>query len=317
MVGPPVGGMTPPRAAARAAAPSAARDRIVAFGDIVNDVVVVPRAAIRPDTDTISTIRPRPGGSAANTAAWLGSLGSAVDFVGCVGVADLDYHSQQLRAQGVVPHLTTAPGLPTSTIVIVVEGEHRTMLTERGANRALRGADLSDELLEQAAVLHLTGYTLIDGPRAPGLRELIDRAHAAGAIVSFNPGSAGFIADFGPDDFTAAMEGVDLVVANVDEAALLCGQTSAERIAQTMADRHGIAVITHGPETVFVAERGRKPIAVPVPQARVIDPTGAGDAMSAGFLHSWVAERDLLQAAQAGILVAARAVMVMGGRPVI
>ncbi|MES1212367.1 MAG: PfkB family carbohydrate kinase, partial [Leifsonia sp.] len=93
--------MTPPRAAAKAAAPSAARRRIVSFGDIVNDVVVVPRAPIRLDTDTISTIRPRPGGSAANTAAWLGSLGSAVDVVGCVGVADLEYHGQQLRAQGV------------------------------------------------------------------------------------------------------------------------------------------------------------------------------------------------------------------------
>ena len=75
------------------------------------------------------------------------------------------------------------------------------MLTERGANRALRASDLSDELLAQAAVLHLTGYTLIDGPRAPGVRELIDRAHAAGVVVSLNPGSAGFIADFGPADF--------------------------------------------------------------------------------------------------------------------
>jgi sugar/nucleoside kinase (ribokinase family) len=305
--------MTP----AKPAAKGATRNRIVCFGDIVNDVVVVPRAAIRPDTDTISTIRPRPGGSAANTAAWLGSLGSPVDFVGCVGVADLDYHAQQLRAQGVVPHLTTAPGLPTSTIVIVVEGEHRTMLTERGANRALRVTDLSDELLEQAAVLHLTGYTLVDGPRSAGFRELVDRAHAAGAVVSFNPGSAGFIADFGPGDFAAAIGGVDLMIANVDEAALLCDQTSPERIAQVMADRHGIAVITQGPESVFVAERKHKPISVPVPQARVIDPTGAGDAMSAGFLHSWVSDRDLLQATQAGILVAARAVMVMGGRPVI
>jgi sugar/nucleoside kinase (ribokinase family) len=296
---------------------SSPRTRIVAFGDIVNDIVAVPRSAVRKDTDTISTIRPRPGGSAANTAAWLGSLGSPVDFVGCVGIADLDFHTQQLRAQGVVPHLTTAPGLPTSTIVILVEGEHRTMLTERGANRALRAADLHDELLEQAAVLHLTGYTLVDGPRAPGMRELIDRAHAAGAIVSLNPGSAGFIADYGPADFVAAIEGVDIVIANVHEAELLCDQTEPDRIAEAMAKRYGLAVLTQGADNVFVAQRGSKPISVAVPQARVIDPTGAGDAMSAGFLNSWVADRDLVRAAQAGILVAARAVMVIGGRPVI
>lgn len=294
-----------------------ARTRIVAFGDIVNDIVAVPRTAVRRDTDTISTIRPRPGGSAANTAAWLGSLGSEVDFVGSVGIADLDYHAEQLRAQGVVPHLRTAPGLPTSTIVILVEGEHRTMLTERGANRALRAADLTDELLAQAAVLHLTGYTLVDGPRAAGMRDLIDRAHAAGAVVSLNPGSAGFISDFGPAEVVSAIDGVDIVIANVAEAALLCEESDPDRVAKTIADRYGLAVITQGPENVIVAQRGSKPVSVPVSPARVVDPTGAGDAMSAGFLHSWVADRDAVRAAQAGILVAARAVMVIGGRPVI
>lgn len=294
---------------------SAVRDRVVAFGDIVNDVVVVPKTAIRADTDTVSTIRPRPGGSAANTAAWLGSLGTPTDFVGCVGVADVDYHAAELRKQNVVPYLSTAPGLPTSTIVIIVDGERRTMLTERGANRALATSDLSDELLECATVLHLTGYSLLDGPRAPGMRELIDRAHAAGVIVSLNPGSAGFIADFGPEEFVSGIADADILFANAHEAQLLCGETTVERMARALADRHGLAVITQGADSVLVAERGQAPLSVPVPAARLVDPTGAGDAMAAGFLNSWRLDRDLLRATQAGILVAARAVMVMGGRP--
>jgi sugar/nucleoside kinase (ribokinase family) len=296
---------------------AAARDRVVAFGDIVNDIVVVPKGEIRADTDTISTIRARAGGSAANTAAWLGSLGTPTDFVGCVGVADLDYHAEQLRAQGVEPHLAPAPGLPTSTIVIIVEGEHRTMLTERGANRALAAQDLTDELLAKAGVLHLTGYTLLDGPRADGIRELMDRAHAAGVTVSLNPGSAGFIADFGPTAFLEGIAGADILFANRDEAELLCGAADAAKAAQLLADRHGLAVVTQGGESVYVAERGAKPVSVPVLPAKVVDPTGAGDAMAAGFLHSWLADGDAVRATQAGALVAARAVMVMGGRPAI
>ncbi|MDP9026654.1 MAG: PfkB family carbohydrate kinase, partial [Actinomycetota bacterium] len=291
--------------------------RIVVVGDIVNDVVVVPKTAIRPDTDTTSTIRPRPGGSAANTAAWLGSLGTPTDFIGTVGIADVDYHATELRKQSVVPHLSVAPGLPTSTIVIIVDGEHRTMLTERGANRALNAKDLSDELLEQAVVLHLTGYSLLDGPRAPGMRELIDRAHAAGVTVSLNPGSAGFISDFGPAAFLEGIAGADILFANVQEAALLCTETTAERMAQVLSERYGLAVVTQGADSVFVAEAGNRPINVPVPPVRLVDPTGAGDAMAAGFLNSWVVEHDLVKAAHAGILVAARAVMLMGGRPVI
>jgi sugar/nucleoside kinase (ribokinase family) len=293
------------------------KPRVVVFGDIANDVVAVPKTAIRPDTDTISTIRPRPGGSAANTAAWLGSLGTPTDFVGCVGIADVDYHTAELAKQNVVPHLSVAPGLPTSTIVIIVDGEHRTMLTERGANRASSAKNLDDELLGRAAVLHLTGYSLIDGPRAAGMRELIDRAHALGVTVSLNPGSAGFIADFGPKDFLLGIAGADILFANVQEAALLCSETTPERMARVLSDRHGIAVITQGADSVFVSQAGAKPFSVPVPTVRLIDPTGAGDAMAAGFLNSWVVDHDLLVATQAGILVAARAVMLMGGRPVI
>jgi sugar/nucleoside kinase (ribokinase family) len=291
--------------------------RVVVFGDIVNDVVVVPKTAIRPDTDTTSTIRPRPGGSAANTAAWLGSLGTATDFVGSVGLADLDFHAGELRKQNVEPLLSVATGLPTSTIVIIVEGEHRAMLTERGANRALSSKDVTDELLARASVLHLTGYSLLDGPRAPGVRELIDRAHAAGVTVSLNPGSAGFINDFGPAEFLAGIMGADILFANVNEAALLCAETLPERMAQALSARYGLAVITQGADSVLVSQGGEKAISVPVPTVRLVDPTGAGDAMAAGFLNSWIVERDILAATQAGILVAARAVMLMGGRPVI
>lgn len=291
------------------------RDRVVCFGDIVNDIVVVPRLEIRPDTDTPSTIRPRPGGSAANTAAWLGSLGAAVDFVGCVGTADAEHHADVLRENGVEPHLVAEPGLPTSSIVIVVESGRRTMLTDRGANAALSADALPDRLLASAAVLHLTGYSLLDGPRASGVQELIARAHDAGVVVSLTPGSAGFMADYGAAGFRHGIAGVDILVANLEEAALLSDAGSPEEIARDLGDRHGIAVVTRGPGDVLVAERDRRIAVVEVPRARVLDPTGAGDAMAAGFLRSWIRGRDAVAAADAGVRIAARALMILGGRP--
>ena len=44
---------------------------ILVVGDVIDDTVVIPSGPIRPDTDTVSTIRRVAGGSAANTAAWL------------------------------------------------------------------------------------------------------------------------------------------------------------------------------------------------------------------------------------------------------
>jgi len=290
-------------------------DRIVVVGDVINDIVVVPRGEIRADTDTASTIRLRPGGSAANTAVWIGSLGHPIDFVGCVGLDDLEEHERVFREAGVEPHLELGSGLPTGTIVILVDGERRTMLTERGANSSLSSASVTDELLAEAGVLHISGYSILDGFGAQGARDLIGRATAAGVPVSVTPGSSGYIADFGAEKFLQAIAGTTVIFPNLAEGAMLSGQTDPERIGAALRDRFEVVVLTMGAEGLIVFE-GKKHTRVPAPLIQhIVDPTGAGDALAAGFLDRWVVDRDAVAAAEAGVFVAARAIMVIGGRP--
>jgi sugar/nucleoside kinase (ribokinase family) len=296
------------------------RDRVVVVGDVVNDVIVAPRGEIRRDTDTSSTIRPRPGGSGANTATWLGSLGGAVDFVGCVGAADAEYHAQLFREHGVEPHLQVELGLPTGTIVILLDGEERTMLTERGANAALRSATVTDELLAAAGLVLVSGYSILDGFPERDVRDLLERAAAAGAPVAVTLGSVGYLADFGVPAYLELVGDVDLVFANLDEARLVTGEQQPDRIAQELGVLFRRVVLTLGAEGSLVIERGRQPVAVPAMPVRMVDPTGAGDAFAAGFLHRLMqvgtfGSAELVAAAEAGAFVAARAVMVMGGRP--
>jgi sugar/nucleoside kinase (ribokinase family) len=289
--------------------------RIVVVGDVINDIVVVPRGEVRPDTDTASTIRQRPGGSAANTAAWLGSLGASVDFVGCVGIDDLEYHERVFREAGVVPHLELGTGVPTGTIVILVDGERRTMLTERGANVSLSSSSATDALIARAGVLHISGYSILDGFGAPGARDLIDRSAAAGVPVSVTPGSSGYIADFGAPAFLEAIAGTTVLFPNLAEGAMLTGETEPERIGAALRRRFEVVVLTMGAAGVMLFE-GRKRVHVPAPVVQhLADPTGAGDALAAGFLDRWVTDRDAVAAAEAGTFVAARAIMVLGGRP--
>jgi sugar/nucleoside kinase (ribokinase family) len=290
-------------------------DRIVVVGDVINDVLVMPRGELRRDTDTSSTIRPRPGGSAANTAVWLGSLGASVDLVAAVGTMDADYHTQLFRDHGVTPSLQVELGLPTGTIVIIVEGENRTMLTERGANAALASTSVTDQLLADAALLVVSGYSIFDGFGVPGIRDLIARAGAAGVRVAVTLGSLGYLSDFGAEEFQAAVDGAELAFLNADEGQFLTGESDPDRVARKLSTLFERAVLTVGAEGVIVIERGQTPVRVAAPAARMVDPTGAGDAFAAGFLERWLATGDMVVAAQAGVYVAARAVMVMGGRP--
>lgn len=290
-------------------------DRIVVVGDVINDIVVVPRSPVRPDTDTSASIRPRPGGSAANTAVWLGSRGAAVDFVGAVGVQDAAAHEQEFREAGVEPHLQVEVGIPTGTIIILVDGETRSMFTERGANAALRVDAVTDALLADAAVLHVSGYSILDGFGATRTRELLARAAAAGVPVSVNPASTGYVADFGVAAFAAAIEGATVLFPNRAEAQQLAGVDDPEAAARALGRRFPVVAMTLGSEGVLVVADGAAPVHVPAPATRMVDPTGAGDAFTAGFLDSWVRTRDPLEAARTGVRVAARAVTMIGGRP--
>jgi sugar/nucleoside kinase (ribokinase family) len=301
--------------------------RVVVVGDVIDDIIVVPNGPVRVDTDTTSAIVRRPGGSASNTAAWLGWLGCPVDLVGRVGAGDLERHASALRVSGVTPHLTEDRDRVTGTIVIVVDGEHRTMLTDRGANATLSPTAVTDALLDDAAYLHLTGYTLFDALDDTSLAALLQRAHDRGVIVSLDPGSAGFLLDYGVQRFLAATAGVDILLPNRAEAQLLVGDDSLsddslsddslsdDELAGALLAHAPTVVLTNGSAGVVVARRGQPAVTVTVTPVAVVDPTGAGDAFTAGILRGRLAGDDWSHAAAMGAETAQKAVTLRGGRP--
>lgn len=290
--------------------------RILVIGDVIDDVVVVPRTTIRADTDTDAAISMRPGGSAANAAAWLGAAGAQVDFVGRAGRADLDRHTSALATHGVRAMLVPDDRRPTGSIVIIVEGRHRTMLTQRGANAAFTGDDVLDEVLDGCAHLHLTGYSVIDPSTHAASRRLLDRAAARGLTVSVDPASAGYLADLGVDRFWEVVGGIDVILPNLEEGRLLSGERRPDEIVAALLELIPVVVLTLGADGALVGSRGVAPVHVPaVPMADAVDATGAGDAFAAGFLAGWTTGGDVVDAARHGARLGARAVGCLGGRP--
>src|SRR5690625_7394082 len=118
------------------------RPTVVVVGDVINDVVVRPLERVTLDSDTRSQVAARPGGSAANTACWLGHLGADVVFVGRVGADDFDYHRAHFAEFGVRAELVADPRQPTGSIVIIVgDAGHPTIYTDRGATLNLAARD--------------------------------------------------------------------------------------------------------------------------------------------------------------------------------
>ena len=295
--------------------------RIVVFGDVIDDIVVRPLGPVRADTDTPAAIRQRPGGSAANVAAWLGSLDLAVDFIGRVGAADLDRHERHLARQGVRACLIADDELPTGTIVVLVDEQNRrTMLTERGANIRLTPDDIADGTLDGAAAVYFTGYSVFSGDTnadasPASFQALIERCVKRGVPVVVDPGSAGFLEDFGTDRFLAAVAGASVLLPNLKEGRALTGLEDPLAVTLRLAADFLVVALTLGADGIVVAGPGLVPTLVPVLAVARTDTTGAGDAFSAGFLACWLDGGDVRSAADAGAALAARAITIVGGRP--
>ncbi|MFC0680037.1 carbohydrate kinase family protein [Lysobacter korlensis] len=291
------------------------RTTIVVMGDVIDDILVQPLRPVEPDSDTPATITARPGGSAGNAAAWLGFLGAEVAFVGRVGAADAERHAALFRAAGVEPNLTIDPVLPTGAVVSIVEGQSRTMLTQRGANTGFDPASVTDELLARAAVLHLTGYTLFGAADHAQYRALFARARAHGVAISVDCGAASFLRGDGGRRFLDVVAGTTILFPNLDEGRALTGRGEPADVVRVLLNQFPVAALTLGAAGCLVARAGGEQVPIPAVPTAVVDTTGAGDAFAAGFLAEWVRSGSIGRAGSAGVEAAADCVGIIGGRP--
>ncbi len=223
---------------------------VVVIGDVMSDVIVEAHAPLQPGSDTPARIAGRPGGSAANTAAWLAAAGVATTLIGVVGDDWLGREqTDDLRRRGVATQLRISSMRPTGTVVALVDGTgERTFLTDRGANSELRPEALRAEAWVSGAHLHLSGYTLLDPLTRPAAIAAIAAATAASMTVSVDPSSSAPLAEAGASAWIEWTRDATLCFANLDEGRILTGRRDAASIAASLAERYDQVVLKLGPD---------------------------------------------------------------------
>ncbi|GAA3188433.1 sugar kinase [Dactylosporangium siamense] len=292
---------------------------VIVVGDVVTDIVTVHEGPLAIGSDTLASVRAGGGGSAANTAAWLGSVGHPVTFAGVAGDDEPGTaRLAELVAAGVTTTVRRVPGVATGTVVVLASDAERTMFTDRGANRLLSPADVDRALdaTPDGRHLHLSAYVLFDPDCAPAGRHALLAARERGLTTSLDAASAAPLERLGPAFWSSVPE-VDLLFANLDEARVLAGPSgTAADLAAALLDRAGAVIVKSGAGGATWAGPAAPPVHAPaVPVARVIDPTGAGDAFAAGFLAAWLSGASPADALSTGARLGALAVAQVGGRP--
>jgi sugar/nucleoside kinase (ribokinase family) len=289
---------------------------VVVIGDLLYDMFAKIEGSVAFGTDTFAKIYAAAGGSGANAAAWLSSSGVETHFVGRVGDDVLGAAlAWELEEAGVAPHLARDPSLATGKVFVLVDGTgERTMITDRGAGEAFGPEDLPEALF-RGGHLHLSGYMFSGESRRETALRSLHLAREGGMSVSVDPSSVPLLEAVGPDRFLEWTRGADLCFPNLEEGVLLTGFEDPGRIAKELLSRYSGVVLKLGAGGALYADTNVERVRLPAAPALVVDTTGAGDALCAGFLAGRLTGAPPSGALRRGIELAARVVEQVGGRP--
>lgn len=268
--------------------------RVVCAGHINWDIRFRVDRLPAPDDEALIYDRSASGGgSAANVAVDLSGLDVETRMFGSVGNDDPGRRALAgLREAGVDPFVTVVEDTETTTKYILIDADGEVaLLGTDGANEAIDPDEISPSLLEGADCVHLTGQ------RPDTAHRIAELATERDVLVSFDPGRR-----LSDRDFTDALSLTDLLFVNDRETELV------DVSVPYQLTKHGAAGATYeGPDGEF-SHSG-------FDVESVVDTTGAGDAFAAGFLSSWLSDRDPEQALAVANACGALAASTYGPRP--
>jgi ribokinase len=270
---------------------------VACLGDVMLDVLVDVPGGLVLDDDTDARITFAAGGQAANAAAWVVALGGAARVFGPradTGPGRLV--EEALTRRGVELHGPTV-SRGGAVMSLVAEGS-RSLASDAGDGEWLD--DVAPGLwLQDADWLLVSGYALLRARKPELIVAVAETSRRAGTRVAVDLSSASMIEAFGARDFTALWQalGPSVVFANDAEWSVAPGGFGA--------GGRSVLVLKHGAAgSTFVID-GVPDDRAPVP-GPVLDVTGAGDALAAGYLVGGV---------DVAMATAARCIAQVGAQP--
>jgi sugar/nucleoside kinase (ribokinase family) len=253
------------------------------------------------------------GGCAANVAIDLALQGLDVEIAGCVGTdPSADPLLAELRHHGIgCERVVRSAELPTSkTVILVIEGEDRRYIHTFGANAAFAADHIDPNWLAGLDLFYLGGLFALPAMAAGDLAPLLEAARKAGTTTVVDvvvPNSEGDISALDP-----LLPHIDIFVPNADEARAFTGLD--EPLDQiTALQRRGArtVIVTCGERGAYAGTDGRC-FYIPAYRLETVDPSGSGDAFTAGVITAIAQGHDLAGMLRLGCALGASAARAMG-----
>ena len=250
------------------------------------------------------------GGSAANTITCTAILGMPSGFIGKIGDDELgELFKSDQEQYGVRTRLLKSPHSSGRSMVFVSGGNaERTFAVYLGAALDLVPDDLRPEWFEGYDYFHIEGYLVQNQDL---VRRAVEYARQAGCLISIDMASYNVVESNQAFLHDIVEKYVDIVFANETEARSFTGIPDPGKALDEIAKMCRIAVVKVGKDGSMI-KSGDEYHFIEAWPADTIDATGAGDTYAAGFLYAHSLGLPLKVCGEAGSIIAAKVVEVIG-----
>lgn len=264
--------------------------KVLCIGEALIDMICTDRGSRLADGQNFLK---KAGGAPANVAAAIAALGGKVDMAAKVGKDPFGQHLiDLLNEMGVSTQwmIQDPNSFTTFAFVSLMEDGERDFYFNRGADGQLSISDLADLNLSEYSIVHFGSATgFLPGPLQATYIDLLNKAKAAGALISFDPNYRHLLFPNNTNSFITQswhfIQACDFFKLSDEEAMLITGLDTVQAAADALrAKTKAIFAITLGKEgTLLSTSQGTELIgSIPITP---IDATGAGDAFVGAVLY--------------------------------
>ena len=226
-------------------------------------------------------------GGGGNVATGLSVIGGTSAFIGKAGKDFFEkLYVQDLKKNRVFTRVFLDKNLSTGLVVVFVDkGHQRSFLVSRGANDQLLAEEIEKvaDLIKRSDYLYFSGFSLINNPQRNAILRAIELAKKFKKKVVFDPGAYNLVKSE-KNLFDNLLDICDVFSPNLEEARAITNVLNINDVIYNLRKRIPLTFLKCDKGGSIIITKNDV-IKIPNYSVDCVDPTGAGDAFTAGVLY--------------------------------